>query len=178
MNTPPRIMFAAILLSIVHLFSFEATAAQEIVVIVNAANGTDSMSIDDIRDFYLKSREVWADGARVRPVDRQGHPPERRTFISKVLGLSLEEVECHWITKKYGSALAPPTRAPNDNAVIRLVETFPGAIGFVSKEAFDAADNGNIKAVLTLSIGLDRSLTTTHVSPGQLFAPAFVHTHQ
>ena len=74
--------------------------------------------------------------------------PERQAFLAEVIGLSAAEVERYWIQKQYANAESPPTKVPDDESVIRMVQSFKGAIGFVSRAAFDAADGSQIKAVL------------------------------
>jgi hypothetical protein len=122
--------------------------AQEIVVIVNAANPVESLSVDEVRQYCLKRRSTWSNGESVRPIDRTGDPPERLAFLSEALRLSSADVERHWIQEQYASAEITPTRVPDDVMVIRLVETFPGAIGFVTRETLDESAEAGVRPVL------------------------------
>ncbi len=128
-----------------------APAAAQVVVIVNSANLAESLSADDVKAHFLKSPSRWDNGEKVRPVDRAGETAERDVFLSEVLGMSATEVERYWIQKQYASADTPPTKAPDDATVIRMVQSFRGGIGFVSRAAFEASDKSGIKAVLTIN---------------------------
>ena len=86
----------------------------------------------------------------MRPVDSAGDAAARTAFVSKVLGMSPGDFERYWLEKQYASADNPPTKAPDDASVIKLVKAFKGGIGFVSKEAATAA-GADVKVVLTIT---------------------------
>ena len=130
------------------VLSAPAAAAEELVVIVNAANPATSLDVKAVRAYFLKTLVSWFDGARVRPVDQSETSPKRAAFLGKVLGMSSTELERYWLQRQYSSTEAPPAKAPDDAEVIRLVKSSKGAIGFVSK---DAAAREGVKVVLTLS---------------------------
>ena len=124
-------------------------AANEIVVIVNAANPVTTLDKAAIKAYYMKQKPTWTDGERVRAVDIPDDPAARTEFVTKVLGLSIAEFERHWIAQQYASGDGPPAKAPDEAAVIKLVQLFKGGIGFVSKAALDKAGDARVKVVLT-----------------------------
>ena len=124
-------------------------AANEIVVIVNAANPVTALDKAAIKAYYMKQKPTWADGERVRSVDIPDDPAARTEFVTKILGLSIAEFERHWIAQQYASGDGPPAKAPDEAAVIKLVQLFKGGIGFVSKAALDKAGDARVKVVLT-----------------------------
>jgi hypothetical protein len=124
-------------------------AADEIAVIVNPANPAATLEAKQVKAHFLKTIATWGFGEKVRPVDQSGAGPERAAFMSKVLGMSATEVERYWIEKQYASADNPPTKAPDDASVIKLVKTFKGGIGFVTKSAAAAA-GADVKVVMTV----------------------------
>ena len=89
---------------------------------------------------------AWGNGEKVRPVDQAGDADGAAAFVAKVLGMSAADFERYWIEKQYASADNPPTKAPDDASVIKLVKAFKGGIGFVSKEAATAA-GADVKVV-------------------------------
>jgi ABC-type phosphate transport system substrate-binding protein len=123
----------------------DAAAAEELAVIVNVANATSRLDAKAVRARFLKTLSTWGNGDRVRPVDQSDATAKRAAFLGKVLGMSPTELERYWIEKQYASAETPPAKAPDDATVIRIVKTFKGAIGFVSKEA---AEREGVKVVL------------------------------
>ena len=142
-----RIFFSAMVAA---LLAPQAEASAQVVVIVNEGNPASSLSQDDVRAYFMKAEPRWRNGEKVRPIDQTGSSAERGTFISTVLGISDAEFERYWIEKQYASAEQPPVRAPNPGAVITLVKSFEGGIGFVSQAVWEAADQTGVKVVYTV----------------------------
>ena len=124
-------------------------AAGEVVVIVNPANPAAALDAKQVKNHYLKLSPAWDNGEKVRPVDQAGADDGRTAFMAKVLGMKPADFERYWIEKQYASAENPPTKVPDD-AVIKLVKTFKGGIGFVTKEAAVAA-GADVKIVHTVA---------------------------
>ena len=125
----------------------QAVSAEELAVIVNPANTTASLDAKAVKAHFLKTLSAWSSGDRVRPVDQSDATPKRAAFLAKVLGMSETELERYWLERQYANADSPPAKAPDDATVIRIVKTFKGAIGFVSKEA---ATREGVKTVLVV----------------------------
>ena len=142
-----RIFFSAIVAA---MLAPAAEVSAQLVVIVNEGNPTSSLSQEEVRAYFMKTEPQWRNGEKVRPIDQAGSSSERERFVSAVLGFSDAEFERYWIAKQYASAEQPPARAPNAAAVITLVKSFRGGIGFVSQSAWATADQSGVKAVYTL----------------------------
>jgi ABC-type phosphate transport system substrate-binding protein len=123
----------------------EAAAGGELAVIVNVANASSALDAKAVKAHFLKTLSSWGNGDKVRSVDQSDATPKRVAFLEKVLGMSPTELERYWIERQYANADSPPAKAPDDATVIRIVKTFKGAIGFVSKEA---AERESVKVVL------------------------------
>jgi hypothetical protein len=132
------------------VLSASAAQAGELVVIVNAANPQAALDAKAVKSHFLKTIGSWSNGEKVRPVDSSGDAGVRAAFVTKVLGMSPADFERYWLEKQYASAENPPTKAPDDASVIKLVKAFKGGIGFVSKDAAAAA-GADVKVVLTLT---------------------------
>jgi ABC-type phosphate transport system substrate-binding protein len=130
--------------------SAQAASAAELVVIVNPANPQAALDAKAVKSHFLKAVASWSNGEKVRPVDQAGDAAARTAFVAKVLGMSAADLERYWLEKQYASADNPPTKAPDDASVIKLVKAFKGGIGFVSKDAAEAA-GADVKVVLTVT---------------------------
>ena len=130
------------------LLTAPIAAAGDLVVIVNAANPVASMDAKAVKAHYLKSSPTWDGGEKIRPVDLDS--PERAAFLAKVLGMTATDLERFWIEKQYAGGDNPPTKAPDEAGVIKLVKTFKGGIGFVSKAAAAAA-GADVKVILSVA---------------------------
>ena len=131
-------------------FSAQAASAAELAVIVNAANPQAALDAKAVKSHFLKTIASWGNGEKVRPVDQAGEGAARAAFVAKVLGMSAADLERYWLEKQYASADNPPTKAPDDASVIKLVKAFKGGIGFVTKEAAEVA-GADVKVVLTVT---------------------------
>src|SRR5262245_44406441 len=89
-----RFLLAA---SVVLTAAGPAQAADDMVVIVNAANPAASLDKAAIKAYYLNIKGTWPDGAKVRPVDNPTDAAARSQFVTKVLGMSVAEFDRHWI---------------------------------------------------------------------------------
>ena len=143
-----RILFSAAVVA--SLLAPNAEVSAQVVVIVNEANPSSNLSQGDVRAYFMKSEPQWDNGKKVRPIDQTGSSEARTAFVSSVIGISDAEFERYWIEKQYASAEQPPARAPNEAAVITLVKSFEGGIGFVSRATWEEADQSGVKVVYTL----------------------------
>ena len=125
--------------------------AEELVVIVNAANPNAALSLAQVKSYFMKKTGTWQNGEKVRPVDREGESPERKALLSKVLGISSDELKRYWLERQYASADQPPASVPDEASVLKFVAFFKGGIGFVTKGVLAGAGGKDVKPVLTLT---------------------------
>ena len=110
-------------------------AAQAYTVIVNASNGTASLSRDEAAMMFLKQKLTWADGQTVAPVDLPKANSARAAFTEKVLGRSVSAVTSYWQGQIFAGGAQPPVEKPSDADIIAFVRANPNAIGYVSAGA-------------------------------------------
>lgn len=125
--------------------------AEELVVIVNAANPNSALTPAQVKSYFMKRTGTWQNGEKVRPVDREGDSPERRALLGKVLGVSSDVLKRYWLERQYASAEQPPASVLDEASVLKFVAFFKGGIGFVTKSALAEAGAKGVKPVLTLS---------------------------
>jgi ABC-type phosphate transport system substrate-binding protein len=107
-------------------------ASTSIVFIVNNHNPVTSIDRSDLIDYYEKRRRIWPGGFDVRFVDHIGDSPERSMFLRVYLQRSESDVQFYWFSQKIHSGTRMPVQASSDQAVIDLVKSFEGGIGYVS----------------------------------------------
>ena len=123
--------------------------AGELVVIVNDSNPITVMSRSEVKKHYLKDKERWDFGQKVRPADCKYDDAVRNAFLSNVLGMTGIEIERFWIEQQYVKGGRPPATLDDDSSVMRFVAKFDGAISFVERASLDGASG--VKEVLTIS---------------------------
>lgn len=120
-----------------------------IVVIVNAANPVDNLSVGDLKKLFLSDRSRWDTGKAVAPVMLQAGAAERTAFLKTVCGMNDSEFSKYFLQAAFtGKSATPPKEVSGAAAVKAFVATSPGAIGFVKALDFhgDGSDGG-VKAV-------------------------------
>jgi len=128
-----------------------AARGEELVVIVNAANPNASLTQQQVKAYFLKKSPSWANGEKVRPVDRDGDSPERAALLAKILGYNADELKRYWIERQYASADQPPASVADEASVLKFVSFFKGGIGFITKSGLAKAGGQGVKPVFTLA---------------------------
>lgn len=139
-------------LAIVLVLGMQSAAlAQEpsIVVVVNKANSTDSLTPADLRRIFMKQTRTWRNGDPIVPVDWDATSDMRRSFSTRVLGRSVPQMTEHWIQQNYTQGLPPPSTLRSARAILRFVVSVPGAISYV--RASDVDDSVKVIRVAGLS---------------------------
>ncbi|HTH54775.1 MAG TPA: hypothetical protein VL728_01935 [Cyclobacteriaceae bacterium] len=127
-------------------------APNDIVVIINKDNPASTLSLSEIKLFYLrKLKKRWPEiNKNIRPVDRKSKCPEQDTFYSKVLGMSAVDVEQYFTNKQLQSAERPPDKFATDAEVINFVAEEAGAIGYVNSKSLTSEAKEKVKVVASL----------------------------
>lgn len=112
--------------------------ADEIVVVVNDRFPATSLSVEQVRAIFLGERHYW-DGLRAFPVTYPDEAPIMRDFLSRVLGMNLNQYKSYWIKRIFREGDVPPSRAATGAEVLRVVASHAGGIGFVEARDLGAA---------------------------------------
>ena len=105
------------------------------VVIVNAQNPISSVGRAFLSQIFLKQISRWEDGEVARPVDLSPDSPVRRAFSSDVIGRSVSAVRHYWQQRIFSGRDVPPAELDSEEAVLRYVARYRGALGYVSSTA-------------------------------------------
>ena len=114
----------------------EETAAPPIAVIVGRRSFVTAVSVDDLRELYLRRRRVWPNGERAIPINLPADQPLRDRFSRLVLGRATPELAPYW-NARYFEGITPPTVLPSPAAVRVYVAAEPAAIGYVPASEVD-----------------------------------------
>jgi ABC-type phosphate transport system substrate-binding protein len=131
-NIIPLLLLASAFFALSSLPTRGRAADETLTFIVNESNPLTEISKTELSDLFLKRSRHWANGTVVRFIDQRDRAPERAVFITDYLKKSNHELELYWIGQKLYTGDSAPLQVSSDNAVISLVQSFPGAIGYVS----------------------------------------------
>lgn len=101
-------------------------------VIVHPRNPHSTLEQRFVADALLKKITTWPDGEPIRPVDLDRDSATRREFTERVLNRSPLGVRSYWQQIIFAGRGVPPPEQASDDAVVRFVLRYPGALGYVS----------------------------------------------
>jgi ABC-type phosphate transport system substrate-binding protein len=109
-----------------------AQAGDAIVIIVNAANPVENLTVGELKKLFLSDRSKWDTGKSVFPVMVTAGAPERTSFLRIVCGQNDADFSKYFLQAAFtGKSATPPKEVGSAAAVKSVVGNSPGAIGFV-----------------------------------------------
>ncbi|HLW87543.1 MAG TPA: substrate-binding domain-containing protein [Terriglobales bacterium] len=119
-------------------------AAKDIAVISNQANHVEAVTAPELVKICKGQVEHWPDGKPVSLVTRDPASPEMRLVLEKVYSVPREEVLVLITGANHSRANHPAiVVVDSDEAVVKKVESTPGAVGLVDVYAI----TGSVKVV-------------------------------
>lgn len=107
-------------------------------VVISHPDVTDaSISSDAIKKIYLGKQSSWEDGTRVSLVvldSDHGH-----AFLKEHVRKSFRQFVAYWKRQVFTGKGSMPAISEKDEAVVSVVQSTPGAIGFVDESALTDA---------------------------------------
>jgi hypothetical protein len=88
-----------------------------------------------VADLFLKKVRTWPNGQSIQPVDLEPGSAVRRRFTEEVLRRPVAAVRAYWQQRIFSGREVPPPELSNDEAVMKYVSKYVGAIGYVSASA-------------------------------------------
>jgi len=123
-----------------------AIASGPIAVVVGRGSDLRDVTLDTLRELYLRRRRVWPNGNRVIPVNLPADTEVRARFSKRVLGRSPDELAGYW-NRRYFEGVQPPLVLQTPQAVCAYVAVERDAIGYVP---LDEVDRAACRVVLVL----------------------------
>ena len=121
-------------------------AHADLAVIVNVANPTRQMSVQQVADLYLGRTRAFASGEFALILDLPREAPQRERFFARIANMNLQQTNSYLSRLLFTGQMLPPQVQADDRAMIEAVRRNPAAIGYVSAESADAS----VRVVQTL----------------------------
>lgn len=125
-----------------------ALAANDLIVIAHKDVALDKISAERVTQIYLRQQQNWPDGQPIQPIDLREGAGLRRAFYDQVTGRSPGQLRAYWARQSFTGMGLPPRQVDSDEEVTRMVQSTPGAIGYVSRKPSAAG----VKVLLTASL--------------------------
>ena len=110
-------------------------SAQEFLLVVHRTNPASEVTPELVAEAFLKKTTRWGNGETIRPVDLPPDSAIRRRFSASVLKRSVAAVRSYWQQRIFTGRDVPPPELDSDEAVVRYVAKYEGAIGYVAPGA-------------------------------------------
>lgn len=124
-----------------HAREAHAAALQQssVAIIVNRSNPTESMSVGELREYFLAERSHWPSKQKVRVAMAAAGRPERQLVLRLVCNMPREQdFQAYFLRAKFSEqTLEQPREFASTPDVLRFVSNVPGAIGFVRADEVD-----------------------------------------
>lgn len=121
-----------------------AESPEDILIIVNKGVPINSITRNELKDYYLKKRLDWRGGDRAVPVHSKGKSELRKEFCERVLNLTLSDEESYWRDKKIRTGVTKPAEFSN---TLKAVFKIGGAVSYVYRSQYR---EGVAKVVLVI----------------------------
>jgi len=140
-----RRLFAALIgVAALSSWSDDTSAGGDIIaIVVNKGNPVDKVGKGELRPIFQTTKTEWPHGEKVVAINLPEANTLRQGVDAAVLGLDPERVSRYWIDRKIRGGAPPPQKVATPGAVLALVGSKPGAIGYVAESDV----KGNVKVV-------------------------------
>ncbi len=109
-------------------------AVADIVVIGNLQNSQQQLTVLQVQDIYMGRTRVFPDGKPAYPFDQTNL---RTEFYLQLTHRSIAQIDAYWARLLFSGRTSPPTKLPDDQKIISIVQQHESAIGYINKENAD-----------------------------------------
>ncbi len=106
--------------------------AKDLALIANKSNSADALTLPELVKICKGQMNHWPDGKAVTFITRDPAAPEMKILLDKVYGMSKDEVKAVIASANHSRTNhAAILVVDSDEAVVKKVESMPGAVGLV-----------------------------------------------
>lgn len=113
---------------------FSGVSWGDIYVVTNINNPHDSLSKQEVRDFYLGRRRSFAEGNFTAIYDRKADSELRAKFFRALTGMQLRQVDAFWARLVFAGRMLPLKEVENNSTLEELIANEVNSIGYMSSK--------------------------------------------
>lgn len=121
------------------LLSFPFVSLAEVVVVTGADNALTALNRNQVRDLFLGKVVSLPDGNSSSPIDQPDSNPLREEFYMKVANMTAAQARAHWAKLYFTGRGVPPQLCKNAAEVKKMLNSTPGAIGYLDRASLDSS---------------------------------------
>lgn len=106
-------------------------AAKDIALVSNKSNGVTAVTIPDLVKICKGQANPWPDGKAVTFFTRSPASPDMKLVLEKIYGIPKNEVSAVIAAANHGKTHPAIVVVDSDEALVKKVESTPGAVGLV-----------------------------------------------
>lgn len=111
----------------------------EVLVVTGAGSPSISMNKNQVCDVFLGKVKSLPGGINATPVDQPEFNSLREEFYSKVANKSVAQVKVSWAKLYFTGRGTPPREGADSDDVKKIVNSTPGAIGYIDRSSLDSS---------------------------------------
>jgi hypothetical protein len=135
-----RVLAAALVICFLFLGWTVAAQAKDLALISNKSNEVVAITLPELVKVCKGQVSRWPDGKPVSFITRDPAAPEMKLLLEKVYGMSKDEVKATIASANHSRANHPAiVVVDTDEAVVKKVESLPGAVGLVDVYSISGA---------------------------------------
>jgi ABC-type phosphate transport system substrate-binding protein len=135
-----RVLAAALVICFLFLGWTAVAQAKDLALISNKSNEVVAVTTPELVKVCKGQVSRWPDGKPVSFITRDPTAPEMRLLLEKVYGMSKDEVKATIASANHSRANHPAiVVVDSDEAVVKKVESLPGAVGLVDVYSISGA---------------------------------------
>lgn len=129
-----RLLFSGIAAVLVLFVSPHSHALE---VITHPLNETNQLSVSSLRSIFSMRMTQWPDGTPIRVFVLGDKNPLHSQFSKQVLGIFPHQLRRAWNRQIYSGIGQAPTKVQSQLEMYDMVESTPGAIGYLAEDKED-----------------------------------------
>lgn len=107
-------------------------------VVTGAGNALTALNRNQVRDLFLGKVVSLPDGNSSAPID-QPDSNLREEFYMKVANMTAAQAKAHWAKLYFTGRGVPPQQCKNAADVKKMLNSMPGAIGYLDRASLDSS---------------------------------------
>jgi ABC-type phosphate transport system substrate-binding protein len=111
----------------------------DVLVVTGAKSQTITLRKNQVSDIFIGNVVSLPDGSSVTPVDQPESNPLRDEFYLKVSNKSAAQAKARWAKLYFTGRGVPPREGIDSVDVKRILNSTPGAIGYIEKSSLDSS---------------------------------------
>lgn len=118
----------------------------EIVVVIDARSGVESLTHDDVINIFLGRSRKLPTGESAVPIDQPLDDTLRAEFYRALVNKNLSEINAYWARLYFSGKTKPPLQAKSAREVVAHVKEVAGGIAYIERAKVDE----RVRVVLSL----------------------------